>query len=168
MATIDLNNLVRPKELNSLVNLPSKKVEEVLSVYTDLHLDLKLNRSIGLGTDTVEANDIIVDNDIEAIKNSIRNIFTTRKGQKILNPEFGSSLEQYLFQPVNEIYGRAIGQEIYDTIQVYEPRIEVTKVKIDPFPDENTYKISVAYKFLEIKKNSILLMFAKQGGEILI
>lgn len=168
MATIDLNNLVRPKELNSKTTLPFKKVEVELPVYTDLHLDLKINKSIGLGTDTVNANDLIIDKDIEAIKNSIRNIFTTRKGQKILNPEFGSSLEQYLFQPVNEIYGRAIGQEIYDSIQTYEPRVEITKVKVDPYPDENTYKVSVAYRFLEIKKDSLLVMFAKQGGEILI
>ena len=168
MATIDLNNLVRPKEVNYSKTIASNKVEVSLPVYTDLQLDLKLSQSIGLGNHTVEGNDIAVDHDIEAIKNSIRNIFTTRKGQKILNPEFGSSLEQYLFEPVNQIYGRAIGQEIYDSIVTYEPRVDVTKVKVDPYPDEYAYKISVAYNFIEIKKESLLTIFAKQGGEILI
>lgn len=168
MATIDLNNLVRPRQINSTQTKTSDKVEVLLPVYTDLHLDLKLNKSIGLGNDAVDSNDIVIDFDIEAIRNSIRNIFTTRKGQKILSPSFGSSLEQYLFEPISELYGRAIGEEILGAIQSFEPRIEITKVKVDPFPDENTYKISVAYTFLEIKKNGTLLIFAKQGGEILI
>ena len=168
MATIDLNNLVRPKQVNSPKTQVSDVVQVNLPVYTDLHLDLKLNESIGLGVSTVESNDIVVDYDIQAIQNSIRNIFTTRKGQKILNPTFGSSLEQYLFEPVNEIYGRAIGQEILESVQTLEPRIEVTKVKVDAYPDDNTYRISIAYRFLEIKKQSILLMFAKRGGEILV
>lgn len=168
MATIDLNNLVRPKQVNSPKTQPSNVVKVDDPVYTDLHLDLKLNKSIGLGVSTVESNDIVVDYDIKAVQNSIRNIFTTRKGQKILSPNFGSSLEQYLFEPVTPIYGRAIGQEILESIQQFEPRIEVTNVKVDPYPDENTYRIAVAYKFLDIKKESMLLMFAKQGGEILI
>jgi len=168
VATIDLNNLVRPKQVYYQQTQNSDIVQANLPVYTDLHLDLKLNQSIGLGVSTVESNDIVVDYDIQAIQNSVRNIFTTRKGQKILNPAFGSSLEQYLFEPVNQIYGRAIGQEILESIQAFEPRIEITKVKVDPYPDENAYRVSVAYRFLEFKKESILLMFAKQGGEILI
>ena len=168
MATIDLNNLVRPKQQNYTQTKLSDVIESNLPIYTDLQLDLKLNKSVGLGNSTVNSNDIAVDYDINAIKNSIRNIFTTRKGQKILTPNFGSSLEQYLFEPVNEFYGRAIGQEILDSITTFEPRVEVTKVKVEPYPDENAYRISVAYRFLEIKKENILLMFAKQGGEILI
>jgi phage baseplate assembly protein W len=168
VATIDLNNLVRPKQTNYSKTKISDIVEVNVPVYVDLHLDLKLNKSVGLGNSTVNSNDILVDYDIQAIKNSIKNIFTTRKGQKILTPNFGSSLEQYLFEPVNEVYGRAIGQEILDSISSFEPRVEVTKVKVEPFPDDNTYRISVAYNFLEIKKQSILTIFAKQGGEILI
>lgn len=168
MATIDLNNLVRPKQVNNSYTSPSKKVEVVKTVYTDLHLDLKLAQTIGLGKTPSDANDILVDNDIEAIRNSIRNIFTTRKGQKLLTPEFGSSLEQYLFEPITEIYARAIGDDILTAIERYEPRIEVLKVYVLPNPDENQYNISVAYKFLEFKKDNILNIIAQLGGQISI
>lgn len=168
MATIDLNNFVRPKNVNKPQTILSKKVEVVKNVYTDLHLDLTMAKNIGLGNSPSTTNDILVDTDIDAIKNSIRNIFTTRKGQKILTPEFGSSLDQYLFEPITEIYARAIGDDILTSIEKYEPRIQVLKVLVAPNPDENQYNISVSYKFLEFKKESILSIIAQHGGQILI
>ncbi len=168
MATIDLNNFVRPKNVNKPQTILSEKVEVVKSVYTDLHLDLTMAKNIGVGNSPATTNDILVDTDIDAIKNSIRNIFTTRKGQKILTPEFGSSLEQYLFEPITEIYARAIGDDILTSIEKYEPRIQVLKVLVAPIPDENQYNISVSYKFLEFKKESLLSIIAQHGGQILI
>jgi phage baseplate assembly protein W len=168
VATIDLNNLVRPKQVNNPYTKPSERVEVVQSVYTDLHFDLTLAKSIGVGTSPSDTNDILVDNDVDAIKNSIRNIFTVRKGQKLLNPEFGSSLEQYLFEPITEIYARAIGDDILSSIEKYEPRIEVLKVLVLPNPDENQYNIGVSYKFLEFKKENVLNIIAQLGGQISI
>jgi phage baseplate assembly protein W len=168
VATIDLNNLVRPKQINNPSTAVSSKVEVVDSVYTDLHLDLILAKSIGTGKTPSNSNDILVDTDIDAIRNSIRNIFSTRKGQKLLTPEFGSSLEQYLFEPITEIYARAIGDDILTAIQKYEPRIEILKVLVVPIPDENQYNISVSYRFLEIKKQSVLNIIAQLGGQVLI
>jgi phage baseplate assembly protein W len=168
VATIDLNNLVRPKQVNNQYTTPSTKVEVVKTVYTDLHLDITTAKSIGVGNTPSETNDILVDNDLEAIKNSVRNIFSTRKGQKLLTPEFGSSLEQYLFEPITEIYARAIGDDILTSLEKYEPRIEVLKVLVLPNPDQNQYNISVAYRFLEFKKESVLNILAQYGGQISI
>ena len=168
VATIDLNNLVRPKKVNNPYTIPSQKVEVIKTIYTDLHLDLTNAKTIGLGKTPSDSNDILVDNDIDAIKNSIRNIFSVRKGQKLLNPEFGSSLDQYLFEPITEIYARAIGDDILTAIQRYEPRIEVLKVKVVANQDDSQYNISVVYRFLEIKKESVLNIIAQFGGQISI
>jgi phage baseplate assembly protein W len=168
MAKIDLNNLVKPKEVNSPDTKVSNQVIDVQTVYTDLHLDLQISKNIGSGLNSVESTDILVDNDILAIKNSIRNIFNTKKGEKILAPEFGSSLEQYLFEPITEIYGRIIAEDILNSIEKFEPRIEVQKINVITKPDENMYDIGVSYKFLQIKKQSVINILALQGGEILI
>ena len=168
MAIIDLNNLVRPKQavnqktqINSVVMTPA-------SVYTDLHLDLDVNKNIGLGTNVVASSDMTVDNDLDAIKNSIKNIFTTKKGQKILNPQFGCSLDQYLFEPVNAAYGKAIGDDILYNIEKFEPRIKVNNISVLPEPDLYRYYIICSYTLLEIQKQSILNLIAQIGGQILV
>jgi phage baseplate assembly protein W len=167
MAKIDLNNLIRPKQVNSPDTKLSEEVLDKKSVYTDLHLDIKISKSVGIGFSTINSKDILVDEDILAIKNSIKNIFSTKKGEKILAPEFGSSLEQYLFQPVSESFGRLIAQEIINDLTTYEPRVEVEKVKVLADPDKNQYDILIAYRFLEIKKQSTLSILALQGGELI-
>jgi phage baseplate assembly protein W len=167
MAKIDLNNLIRPKEVNSPDTKVSDQVIDVQSVYTDLHLDLQIAKNIGLGLNTSESKDILVDYDILAIRNSIKNIFTTKKGEKILAPEFGCNLEQYLFEPINDIYGRLIAEDILQTIEKFEPRIEIEKINISAIPDDNMYNIEIRYKFKQIKKQSMFNIIALQGGELL-
>jgi phage baseplate assembly protein W len=168
MAKIDLNNLIRPKQINSPDTNITKQVIDKESIYTDLHLDLKLLKTIGVGKNSADSRDIQVDYDILAIKNSIRNIFTTKKGEKILAPEFGSSLEQYLFEPISETYGRAIGEKILEDIETHEPRVIVEKINVLTEPDQNQYTIKVVYRFIEIKKQAQLNIIALQGGEVVI
>lgn len=168
MALIDLNNFVKPKQTNYKVQDLTQRINPEENVYTDLHLDLNINQSIGIGVNAVKSFDLLVDTDINAIKNSIRNILTTRKGQKILNPVFGCSLDQYLFLPLNDVYARAIGDEILTVVQTYEPRIEVLKIVVTPNINELQYEIKMFYRFLEIKKESLLEILAKKNGEIII
>ena len=72
--------------------------------YADIHLDLELNSHTS--NKTVGANknaqDLKLSYDENAIYNSIRNIFNTKKGQKILTPTFGLDLEQYLFENISK------------------------------------------------------------------
>ena len=83
MATIYIDNLIKPREVNSPTNYPSKETKKNQYVYEDLHLDLLMNKNVGNGLNTVEDNDIVADYDSNAIRNSLYNIFTTKKGQKI-------------------------------------------------------------------------------------
>jgi phage baseplate assembly protein W len=166
MAVIDFNNIVKPKRVFKDNTLISTIDYNTYPTYIDLHLDLEQASNVGIGTNPVSVNDIIVDVDLEAIKNSIRNIFTTKKGQKILNPDFGCSLEQYLFTPITESNARAIGNEILRGIAKYEPRINVNNVFVLPNIDRNLYNISVYYTLLDIRKQNIINMIAALGGNL--
>lgn len=153
MATIYIDNLVKPRQVNSPTNYPSKETKSDEFAFTDLHLDLTLDKNVGNGLKPVNASDIVADYDINAIKNSLYNIFTTKPGQKILNPTFGSSLDQFLFQPITKVNANLLSNEIIRNVETFEPRIEVVKVQIMPMPDENQYYIIFMYKLLNI--NSI-------------
>jgi phage baseplate assembly protein W len=129
---------------------------------------LQLEKNIGIGDNPRNSGDIKVDNDIEAIKNSIRNIFNTRKGQKILSPNFGASLDQFLFERVDNFTGTIIGQTILDNLQRFEPRVEVEKINVYPFPDQNQYNVQVFYKFLAINKSQTMNLSVMNDGQIIL
>mgnify|MGYP003331434693 CR=1 FL=1 len=66
--------------------------------YKDLELDLSVEYTKSNPLNSYkEQKDISGDFDVNAIKNSIFNIFTTIPGQKILNPIFGLNLLYFLF-----------------------------------------------------------------------
>jgi len=169
MATIRLNNISKPREVLTNKNLSEiPKFSDGNPVYTDLHLDLTVQKNVGLGDKPIDSNDIKVDTDIEAIKNSIRNIFSTRKGQKLLNPDFGTSLEQFLFQSVTEFQANIIGNTILNDLKKYEPRVEVLKVEVVMLPDDNQYNVKLYYKFKKIEKRNFLELFVLNDGQIII
>ena len=114
--------------------------------YADLHLDLEHNSH--MSDKTVGANknaqDLKLSYDENAIYNSIKNIFNTKKGQKILAPTFGLDLEQYLFDNISKENGDLIGNTIYEELALYEPRIVCDSVNIVARPEQNEYKISIS------------------------
>lgn len=150
MAAIYIDNLIKPREVKSPNNYPSKETNPNQYVYSDLHLDLMLEKNIGNGLNSVEGNDVVGDYDTNAIRNSLYNIFTTRKGEKILNPSFGGSLDQYLFEGISEVKAKILGESILRSVADFEPRVEVVNVSVMPMPEDNQYYVVFRYKVLNI------------------
>lgn len=80
--------------------------------------------------------------DVNAIKNSIHNIFTWITGERILDPEFGTSLKFYLYEGITEFNTEKILSEIRKAIARYEPRVKVEKI-VDMTTDNNTNDNSI-------------------------
>ena len=86
--------------------------------YKDLFLDLAEQSNSGNSLFNKKTSlDLKASVDEAAIVNSIRNIFTTTPGEKILDPTFGLNLSQWLFQPLDEFTAREIGETILNGIQ---------------------------------------------------
>lgn len=66
--------------------------------------------------------------DVDAVKNSVHNIFTWIKGERILDPEFGTDLRKYLYEPITEKNAEQIIAEIKTAILKFDPRVEVDDV----------------------------------------
>lgn len=107
--------------------------------YSDLHLDIVEDKS---ATNTA-LRDIKADYDLAAIKNSLRNLFNTTPGQKLLNPAYGLSLMQFLFEPVSQSISTLIGDRILKGLNQYEPRVIVERIYVNGIPDDNSYIITL-------------------------
>ncbi len=67
--------------------------------------------------------------DIELIKRDLLNNFMTRKGEKIMDPEYGSIIWDLLFEPYNEIVKNQIINDVHRIIN-FEPRVEMIDMNI--------------------------------------
>ena len=151
MATVRLDNLVRPKQINSSKTKASEETYDSV-VYSDLHLDLSMTNSGNTETRIGLNNDIKIDINENAIKNAIKNCIYTRKGEKVLDPNFGMDLEQYLFDPLSEDRGDMIARTILSDLSNQEPRINILKIKVNVNYDDNSYGIMIIYQIPKINK----------------
>ena len=114
-------------------------------VYKDITKTVKIS---------ADKRDITVSKDVEAVQNSISNIFTFRKGERIIQPEFGNSLYKYLYEPINELTSKKLGTELLNVIERWEPRVEIENIFVDPYPDENKYQVSMKYTIPSLNEES--------------
>lgn len=113
--------------------------------YSDIHLDLdRVSNPRGLGGDLFKSsptNDIKVDYDEYAIRNSLANLFKTVRGQRILSPNYGLNLHQFLFGELSENKARVIARVIREGVKKYEPRVEMQNIHITLDYDNYAYII---------------------------
>lgn len=90
--------------------------------------------------------DINVMRDEDAVRNSLDNIFRTMRGSRRMVPGFAINIYNYLFEPLDEITALDIGNEIFNSISMWDSRIKILDLLIKPNHDNNSYDISMLYK----------------------
>jgi phage baseplate assembly protein W len=68
--------------------------------------------------------------DIDLVKQDIINHFYIRKGEKLMNPDFGTIIWDILFEPFTEEVKKLITEDVEQIIN-YDPRIAINSVSID-------------------------------------
>ena len=83
---------------------------------------------------------------IQDIEESLRIIFTTVLGERIMNPLFGCSLDDSVFEVMNASRISYIENQIRNSIIYHEARIDADQVTIEPDQNAGILLIGVAYK----------------------
>ena len=91
-------------------------------------------------------NDIVVSKDASAIKQAIVNLLMTNKGERLMNPNYGSDIRRYLFEPLDYGTANQITGNIKSTIDTFEPRITVLNLRALPNMDDNGFDVEMTYE----------------------
>ena len=75
-------------------------------------------------------NDLVVSRDASAIKQSIVNLLLTNKGERPFNPDYGSNIRSYLFEPLDYATAGQVSASIEGTLAEFEPRIDVLSKRV--------------------------------------
>ena len=88
----------------------------------------------------------ILDKDIQAVRNSINNIFHTKVGELPGEPEFGNNFDRWLFQQIDGILLNTIEIDIRCTLERWEPRVDIVGIDIKPNYDYNEVIVDVNFR----------------------
>ena len=95
-------------------------------------------------------NDVVTIRDEDAIKRSVKNIIFTILGEKPFEPNFGSVINQSLFDLNTNLNEIRISDEIQQSLLNYEPRIDNIVVTASIYPESNELNCVVQYDIVGI------------------
>ena len=93
-------------------------------------------------------DDLIALKNEQAIARSVRNIVFTTPGEKFFDEDFGSKINETLFENIDPISANVIQQEIRQSITNYEPRVNLRGVKVNPNYDNNEFNVTIVYEII--------------------
>lgn len=98
--------------------------------------------------------------DADAIVRAIRYILLTNHYERPFHPEFGSNLTAQLFEPMTYATTLRIKDSILETINNFEPRVNLTSVNVIAKPDQNAYEVSLKFFLLseEVERQTRFLL----------
>ena len=80
-----------------------------------------------------------------AVINSVKNLILTNHFERPFQPEIGSNIRRLLFENVDVILAAQLEREIEETVNNFEPRVQVSSIIATPAPDENGYKVIMEF-----------------------
>jgi len=89
--------------------------------------------------------DVTTKVDEQAIKASVRNLILTSNYEKPFHPEIGSPIKSLLFEPATPLLPILIQRAIHQTIDNFEPRVQLTDVIANLSPDSNSIYVTIEF-----------------------
>jgi len=80
-----------------------------------------------------------------AIVRSVRNLVETIPTERFFNSELGTSIRASLFENFTPTLTMVIEDQINETVNRYEPRVDNLRVELDPYPDMNAFNVNVIF-----------------------
>ena len=85
--------------------------------------------------------------DMDAILTSWSNILMTPRGSMDHDPEFGSDLYLYIFEPADTVTQESIKNEIYRAITTYDDRANIDEINVAFFKNKKGFNVSIVASY---------------------
>lgn len=82
----------------------------------------------------------------QAIKNNVANYLMTGKGERYMNPTFGTTLRNYLFEQINVSTIDQMESYVEQELKFNFNNIKVSTLTIEPDTDKNSIKLVLNYQ----------------------
>jgi phage baseplate assembly protein W len=121
--------------------------------YADLDLDFQINPITG---------DINKKKGNDAVKRSIRNLIFTNFYERPFNSSIGSDVPRLLFDNVDIVTASLLEDAIGRLINIYEPRVQVTRLNVYADIDNHGFNVQLEYVILNTETPATFNLFLEK------
>lgn len=83
--------------------------------------------------------------DLMILESSVRMLLLTVKGERLMQPDYGTNLRRIIFDPSVESVDALITQEITQALSLYEPRVVVQAVDVERDPNSRNVNVNALF-----------------------
>ena len=92
--------------------------------------------------------DVTILKDIDAVKQSVKNLVLTAQGERPFQPLLGSDIRALLFEPVDDFTAFDIEEQVRVTIKNHEPRVKINNIDVIAEADNNRFRLSIDFQMI--------------------
>ena len=96
---------------------------------------------------------------VDQIKSNIINYVLTNKGERVLNPNFGSNLRKFIFENITESNLRALEIKLTNDIKNNFPSVNVSSITLTPAYESNAVQLDIVYSIYGSGAQNIKIIF---------
>ena len=96
---------------------------------------------------------VLMTSDEADIQLSLQILLSTRKGERVMEPDYGCNLDEMVFEPIDTTFKTYIAEMIKTEILYYEARIDLQSVVVDD-SNQNNGVILIALNYTVRTTNS--------------
>jgi phage baseplate assembly protein W len=96
--------------------------------------------------------DIVLRYDENAIKTSLKNLILTSNFERPFHSEIGSPIKRLLFEPTTPMLAVVMKRAIVDTVNNFEPRVQLLNVDVDVAIDSNAIRVTIEFKIVNTER----------------
>ena len=115
------------------------------------------------------ADNVVMTSDEADIHQSLQILLSTRRGERVMVPDYGCNLDEMLFEPMTTTFKTYISEMIKTSILYYEPRIDLKSVKVDDSQETNgviLLIINYVVRATNSRFNFVYPYYKNEGTEI--
>lgn len=90
--------------------------------------------------------------DDNAVKTALKNLILTRNYERPFHSEIGSPIRSLMFEPATPMLGIMLRQAIFDVVNNFEPRVQLTEVDVNVSDENNAIYITIEFKIVNTER----------------
>jgi len=122
-----------------------------------LYQDFKKNLEI-----SPVSSDLTVWKDEDAVKESIKNLVLTDRGERLMQPNMGGNINAMLFENITPAVLILIQNQVRNTVELYEPRAELIDVIATSNIDDYTVRVKIIFYITNVQQHITLDVFLER------
>jgi len=102
----------------------------------------------------------------DRVRDAIWIILSTSRGERVMRPEFGAGLSDYVFAPNDETFQGRLANAVREALVRWEPRIDIVSVQVTPAPDQDSQVlVALEYRIRDTNElfNLVYPLYLQEG-----